>query len=154
MNVSIAAVANSPTHLLHCAGQFAEDIFSRAVGDFGVTARQYVVLLAVNDLGHPSQTILCEVTGIDRSTMADIVRRLVSRGWLTRRRTRDDARMYAVRMTSEGERILKEVRPIAQRVDDAVVKCLTTMECETFNSLLQKLVSQSDALPVAQVKVA
>ncbi|OYW55262.1 MAG: hypothetical protein B7Y80_09515 [Hyphomicrobium sp. 32-62-53] len=154
MEASITAVSSSPSHLLHRAGQFAEDLFTRAVGDLGVTARQYVVLLAVDELDHPSQTILCEVTGIDRSTMADIVRRLVSRGFLTRRRTRDDARMYAVRMTSEGERILKEVRPIAQKVDGAVVKCLTVTECETFNRLLQKLVSQSDASPVAQDKVA
>jgi DNA-binding MarR family transcriptional regulator len=122
MEASITAVSNSPSHLLHRAGQFAEDLFTRAVGDLGVTARQYVVLLAVDELDHPSQTILCEVTGIDRSTMADIVRRLVSRGFLTRRRTRDDARMYAVRLTSEGDRILKEVRPIAQKVDGAVVK--------------------------------
>ena len=36
------AATNSPTHLLHRAGQLADDLFSRAVGDLGITARQYV----------------------------------------------------------------------------------------------------------------
>jgi DNA-binding MarR family transcriptional regulator len=94
------AATNSPTHLLHRAGQLADDLFSRAVGDLGITARQYVVLSVVDGLEDPSQTTLCQNTGIDRSTLADIVRRLVGRGLLRRRRTRSDARMYAVRITS------------------------------------------------------
>ena len=87
-----------------------------------------------------------EISGIDRSTLADIVRRLVSRGLLTRRRTRNDARMYAVRITPEGKSVLEKAGPIAEKVDAAVLKCLTATERETFNSLLQKMMSQSDAV--------
>ena len=70
-----------------------------------------------------------------------IVRRLVSRGLLTRRRTRSDARMYAVRVTPEGRNVLEKAQPIAQKVDADVLKCLTEAERETFNSLLQRVVS-------------
>jgi DNA-binding MarR family transcriptional regulator len=146
MNVPAKLAYSGTTHLLHRAGQLAEDIFSRSIGDLGITARQYVVLSVVDGLDDPSQTILCEVSGIDRSTLADIVRRLVSRGLLTRRRTRDDARMYAVRITPEGKRILGKASPIALKVDAAVLKGLTISERETFNSLLQKVLSQSDAV--------
>ena len=132
--------------MLHRAGQLAEDIFSRSIGDLGITARQYVVLSVVDGLEDPSQTTLCEISGIDRSTLADIVRRLVSRGLLTRRRTRNDARMYAVRITPEGKRILEKASPIALKVDAAVLEGLTISERETFNSLLQKVMSQSDAV--------
>ncbi|MFZ1102753.1 MAG: helix-turn-helix domain-containing protein, partial [Hyphomicrobiaceae bacterium] len=38
-------------------------------------------------------------TGIDRSTLADIVRRLTRKGLLQRCRTNEDARAYAVRLT-------------------------------------------------------
>jgi DNA-binding MarR family transcriptional regulator len=145
MNTPIKLVTSSTTHLLHRAGQLAEDIFTRSIGDLGITARQYVVLSVVDGLEDPSQTTLCEISGIDRSTLADIVRRLVSRGLLTRRRTRNDARMYAVRITPEGKRILEKANPIAVKVDAAVLKGLTESERETFNSLLQKVMSQSDA---------
>ena len=71
MNAPIKLVTSSTTHLLHRAGQLAEDTFSRSIGDLGVTARQYVVLSVVDGLDDPSQTTLCEVSGIDRSTLAD-----------------------------------------------------------------------------------
>jgi DNA-binding MarR family transcriptional regulator len=54
-----------------------------------------------------SQTRLVEVTKIDRSTLADIVRRLTAKGYATRKRTRHDARLYTVKLTSEGEKALK-----------------------------------------------
>ena len=110
MNAPIKLVTSSTTHLLHRAGQLAEDIFSHSIGDLGITARQYVVLSVVDGLEDPSQTTLCEISGIDRSTLADIVRRLVSSGLLTRRRTRNDARMYAVRITPEGKSDAREGR--------------------------------------------
>ena len=146
MNVPMRLVSSSTTHLLHRAGQLAEDIFSRSIGDLGITARQYVVLSVVDGLEDPSQTTLCEISGIDRSTLADIVRRLVERGLLMRRRTLIDARMYAVRITPEGKSVLEKAGPIAQEVDAAVLTSLTASERETFNSLLQKVVSQSDAV--------
>ena len=145
MNSPAKLASRSTTHLLHRAGQLAEDIFSRSIGDLDITARQYVVLSAVDELEDPSQTTLCQNTGIDRSTLADIVRRLVGRGLLMRRRTRNDARMYAVRITPQGKSVLEKAGPIAQEVDAAVLKCLTATERETFNSLLQKIVSQSDS---------
>ena len=146
MNAPAKLAYSGTTHLLHRAGQLAEDIFSRSIGNLGITARQYVVLSVVDGLDDPSQTILCEVSGIDRSTLADIVRRLVSRGLLTRRRTRNDARMYAVRITPEGKSVLEKAGPIAQEVDAAVLTSLSASERETFNNLLEKVVSQADAV--------
>ena len=146
MNAPIKLATSSTTHLLHRAGQLAEDIFSRSIGDLGITARQYVVLSVVNGLDDPSQTTLCEISGIDRSTLADVVRRLVSSGLLTRRRTRNDARMYAVRITPEGKSVLEKAGPIAQEVDAAVLTSLSASERETFNNLLEKVVSQADAV--------
>ena len=74
------------------------------------------------------------------------MRRLVSRGLLTRRRTRNDARMYAVRITPEGKLLLEKAEPIAEKVDAAVLTALSASERETFDCLLEKVVSQSDAL--------
>ena len=154
MNVPIKLVSTSTTHLLHRAGQHAEDLFSRLVGNLGITARQFVVLSVVDGLEDPSQTLLCEVSGIDRSTLADIVRRLVQRGLLSRRRTRRDARMYAVRITDEGKRMLEQATPIAEKVDAALLAELTPSERENFNALLQKILSRSAGSGVEPAQVA
>lgn len=68
----------------------------------------------------PSQTELVTVTGIDRSTLADIIRRLLQRGLLERRRTKEDARAYAIKLTSTGELELANALKIAGRVNTVV----------------------------------
>ena len=154
MNVPIKLVSASTTHLLHRTGQLAEDLFSRLVGNLGITARQFVVLSVVDGLEDPSQTLLCEVSGIDRSTLADIVARLVQRGLLSRQRTRRDARMYAVRITDEGKKMLEQATPIGEKVDAALLAELTPSERENFNALLQKILSRSGGSGVEPAEVA
>ena len=76
-----------------------------------LTPRQATVLAHVDNLGNsPSQSALVEATGIDRSTLADIVRRLVARGLLERKRLKSDARTYAVSLTAEGRKALIAAR--------------------------------------------
>ena len=70
----------SALHLLHRAGQCADELFASQVKESDLTPRQFVVLTAVAGIEEPSQTTLVQKTGIDRSTVADIVRRLVERG--------------------------------------------------------------------------
>jgi DNA-binding MarR family transcriptional regulator len=132
--------SNSATHLLHRAGQHAEELFARATAELGVTARQFIVLAAIDGMDQPSQTALCDVSGIDRSTLADIVRRLEMRGLIHRERTKTDARMYAVGVTPEGQRILERAAPIAREVEADLLSCLKPAEQETFKSLLRRLV--------------
>ena len=88
------------------------------MGEGDLTPRQYAVLVAVSQNEGLSQTRLVDKTGVDRSTLADIVRRMLKKGLLQRRRTKDDARAYAVKLTEEGRRVLKAADPLAKRVDD------------------------------------
>ena len=69
-------------HLLHRGGQIAEDVFSLGIGNSDITPRQYAVLSVVAKKEGVSQTDVMHATGIDRSTMSNLVTRLVQRGWL------------------------------------------------------------------------
>jgi DNA-binding MarR family transcriptional regulator len=132
----------SATHLLHRAGQHAEDMFARESSGIGITARQFVVLAAIEGLDRPSQTALCDVSGIDRSTLADIVRRLEMRGLIHRERTKTDARMYAVSVTETGRAILLQAAPIARRVEDELLAPFSETEQTTFKAFLDRIVGQ------------
>ena len=114
----------SPLHLLHRAGQCAAEVFQTELGSGDVTPRQFAVLVTVSQNEGLSQTHLVDRTGIDRSTLADIVRRMLKKGLLQRRRTREDARAYAVKLTEEGWRVLKSVDPLARKVDERMFKAL------------------------------
>jgi DNA-binding MarR family transcriptional regulator len=130
----------SPLHLLHRAGQCAADLFQTELGDDDLTPRQYAVLLTVALNEGLNQTQLVERTGIDRSTLADVVRRMLKKGLLQRRRTRDDARAYAVKLTDEGAKILKTYDPMARRVDERILASLPAAQRDRFLNDLNSIV--------------
>lgn len=130
----------SALHLLHRAGQCADELFAVNIDGHSLTPRQFEVMKAVASAEEPSQTDLVERTGIDRSTLADIVRRLVERGFLTRRRTRRDARMYAVRLTTKGEGVLHGAEPAVETVNERILSALPTREREAFVQSLVRIV--------------
>lgn len=130
----------SPLHLLHRAGQCAGDVFEAETSETNITPRQFAVLATVAQEEGLSQTDLVERTGVDRSTLADIVRRMLKKGLLQRRRTKEDARAYAVRLTDEGWRILKASEPLVRKVDERILSALPQKNREQFLSDLATIV--------------
>lgn len=122
----------SPIHLLHRAGQCAGDIFHSEMKIGGLTPRQLAVLMTVAQNEGLSQTGLVDRTGIDRSTLADIVRRMQRKGILQRRRTREDARAYAVKLTEEGRRVLRIAEPVGKKVDERILEALPARHRDQF----------------------
>lgn len=141
----------SAVHLLHRAGQCADEVFSLNLPAGTMTPRQYAVLKSVEASVEPSQTTLVEMTGIDRSTIADIVRRLVERGLLQRRRTRRDARMYALRLTAKGAAALRNAAPAAADTDDKLLAALAPAERAAFVDALVRIVKTIG--PIASARV-
>lgn len=135
----------SALHLLHRAGQCADEIFAGNIGKSDLTPRQYAVLKAVADSEEPSQTVLVEKTGIDRSTLADIVRRLVERNLLQRKRTKHDARMYAVKLTASGNAALRSAEPAAKTTDDRLLSVMSASDRQTFLKALSAIVEKLGA---------
>ena len=74
MAVEDDRLQGSALHLLHRAGQCASEIFQSEMTSGDLTPRQFAVLVAVSQNEGLSQTSLVKKTGIDRSTLADIVR--------------------------------------------------------------------------------
>lgn len=131
----------SPIHLLHRAGQCADDIFHAEMKDDDVTPRQLAVLLTVANNEGLSQTGIVDRTGIDRSTLADVVRRLQKKGLLQRQRTKEYARVYAVKLTDQGRRLLRTAQPIAKRVDERILAALPAKQRQQFIAVLQSIVT-------------
>ena len=143
----------SPIHLLHRAYQSAGEVFKAAVKIEGLTPRQLAVLLAVAENEGLSQTGVMDRTGIDRSTVAEMVRRMHRKGLLQRRRTRADARTYALKLTDEGRRVLRAAEPLAKTVDARVLNVLPSVRRDQFIDTLRALVAALDAMtPKSELK--
>jgi DNA-binding MarR family transcriptional regulator len=134
-------IDRSPVHLLHRAYQAVDHFFDAGMKANGLTARQLAVLVTVSQYEGLSQTEIVERTGIDRSTLGDVVRRLKRKGLLQRRRTRDDARAYAVKLTEKGQQALRAAEPLARRVDERILDALPAKHRAEFLGALASIVS-------------
>ncbi len=125
-------LGQSPLHLFHRAVQVVTEIYQAEMASHDLTARQYAVLFALAHSEGMSQSKLVDATGIDRSTMADIVRRMLKKGIIQRKRDKDDARAYEVRITEEGVRLFKTVTPIVHRIEEKLLSALKGRRVDEF----------------------
>jgi DNA-binding MarR family transcriptional regulator len=142
----LPALDKSPSHLLHRALQLALDIYADEFSAGGLTQRQYAVLAAVESKEGLTQTDLVRITGIDRSTLADMAARMIVKGLLERQRSASDARANAVHLTEAGRTALEEARPKMAAADARLLKLLSGGKRDTLTALLRDLVRAGDDL--------
>lgn len=120
---SMPATVENPSlsQLLHRCSQRATAIFDKDSNRSELTLRQRLVLEAIAQRDSQSQTDLVSATRIDRSTMADIVRRLVGKGYVARKRSKDDARAYVIALTQKGSAVLKSGNAAATNLEDVLM---------------------------------
>ncbi len=82
--------------------QIAETIADRELNQLGITSRQFAVLDSVAKIGTSKQVDITAATGIDRSTVTDLCRRLARSGFISRIRDRSDCRCFAIKLTQSG----------------------------------------------------
>jgi DNA-binding MarR family transcriptional regulator len=131
-------------HLLHRATQLADAAFMRHLPpEANLTPRQLAVLEAVAANNGLSQTDIMAETGIDRSSIAELVKRLIKHGCLQRRRTSRDARLYAVKITPAGRRLIAIGAPAARAVDDDLLAPVSGSERQTFLTVLSRMAADA-----------
>ena len=141
----LPALDRSPSHLLHRALQLALDIYADELGPGAVTQRQYAVLAAVEAHEGLTQTDLVRITGIDRSTLADMAARMIAKGLLERQRSSSDARANAVSLTETGRAALEEARPKMVKADARLLKRLGSGKRDALVGALRDLVRAGEA---------
>ncbi|ACT57800.1 MarR family winged helix-turn-helix transcriptional regulator [Hirschia baltica] len=137
-------LSESPAHLLRRSQQLATEIFTDLGMADNVTLRQSVVLAAVAEKEGLSQSDLVNATGIDRSTLADMIARMETRGLVTRVAAEGDARAKSVSLTTLGREALDEAMPAMQTVDKALLHSLPKNKRKAFLSILTLLAGAAD----------
>lgn len=133
-------LSESPSHLLRRAEQVASDIFQQAERPVGVTLRQTVLLAAIAEAEGASQADLVNATGVDRSTLGEMMSRMERKGLIARVSARADARAKSVKLTAEGRRRLEAALPAIRAVDRALLAALPESSQAAFTARLSALV--------------
>ena len=148
------ALERSPSHLLHRALQVALDIYAEEIGPDAVTQRQYAVLSAVAAHEGLTQTDLVRTTGIDRSTLADLVARMIGKSLLARQRSAADARANTVRLTDQGRAALDLAAPRVAAADERILKLLPARKRDSFLDVLKDMSHAAEGLHETEAEPA
>src|SRR4051812_44218475 len=140
------ALSESPSYLLKRCAQYFGDLYQNEAGSQELTKQQFTLLSALEHNDGVSQTALVEITGIDRSTLAEMVRRMLEKGLLSRERTEEDQRANAVAISQAGRRSLRAARNAADRAERALLEPLPLLERQKFLKALSQIAQAAEML--------
>jgi len=132
-------LSESPSHLIRRCAQYFGDLYAHEAGSNDLTKQQYTLLAALEHNDGVSQTALVDITGIDRSTLAEMVRRMLEKGLLSRERTEEDQRANAVAISQSGRKALRSARTASERAEKALLEALPQAERPRFVRLLAQI---------------
>jgi DNA-binding MarR family transcriptional regulator len=139
-------LSEAPSHLIRRCQQFYGDLYAREAGGKELTKQQFTLLSALEQNDGVSQTALVEITGIDRSTLAEMVRRMLEKGLLSRERTEEDQRANAVAISPSGRKALRAARNAADRAERALLEALPLPDRQKFVKALSQIAQAAEQL--------
>lgn len=129
---------SAPGHLLRRNHQRSVDIFARTVGD-DVTRQQIGTLLALHRHPGASQRDLVDATGIDKSTLKEMLGRMVKRGWVQRDRDPNDSRAWTMQLTQAGLELLLDRISKVEAAHAEILEPLSKKDQQIFMNYLRKV---------------
>lgn len=126
-------------HLLRRAHQRATQIFLEVFEEAGLTPTQWAALAMLAEEGAASQNALGRMTAMDPATIQGVIRRLEERGLITREPDPDDKRRTKLRLSEEGEVLVRQVTALGMRVTERTLEPLDAEDRRKFLEMLAKL---------------
>ena len=144
-------------NLLHRVGQLADEIFARECSDVSLKPRQGAVLSCLGENQVMSQANIVVLTGIDRSTVADIIKRLVAKSWVLRQRSKSDSCRDELRLTASGRTARTEAKRAVSVTNQILLECLSFKrrrracdDCRGKATETRKVIQSGSRYPTAQ----
>lgn len=139
-----ADLSANPGHLARRLQQVIHQLWTASVST-ETTPPQFVVLNSLRAAPDIDQRTLGERACLDRSTVADVVARLVQRGLIRRVRDPHDGRRNVLRLTVRGENTHSDVARRSQRMNEELLASLSGEEQLTLVGLLNRVVDAHPA---------
>lgn len=140
-----------PGYLVRRLHQIHLGLFADECAAFDITPIQFGLLTVLRDGQVLDQVSLSTKVGIDRTSGADVIKRLQRRGLVERFASSQDRRAMLVRITAEGRHLLSEMQPAMQSAQARLIAPLSEHEQLLFTELMQKVVRANNSASRAPV---
>lgn len=133
-----------PGFLIRRMHQIHGSLFAEETSAFNITPVQYSLLTTLDSLGEIDQNTLAIEVGLERSSVAEVIPRLESRGLIARSQASHDKRVKLVKLTRQGKRLVTKMAPAVQRAHERTVEHLPPTERDFFMLQLIRLVEANN----------
>ncbi|MEU0656522.1 MarR family winged helix-turn-helix transcriptional regulator [Streptomyces albogriseolus] len=134
-----------PGHLARRLQQAHHLLWTTMVSE-ETTSPQFAVLNTLVAEPGLDQRTVGERVGLDRSTIAEVVGRLLRRGLLDKVRAPGDARRSQLRVTDEGARLHRRLTVRTARMNQVLLAPLDPAERELFIDLIRRVADAAETL--------
>ena len=136
-----------PGHLIRRCQQIAVALFIEETGGagFDITPVQYAALAAIGENRGIEATTLSALIALDRSTLGDVIERLVGKHLVERARQPHDRRVKRLALTREGARVVSAIEPAVERAQARILAPLADADRKRFMALLAQIVDLNNA---------
>lgn len=141
-----------PGYLVRRLNQIHYALFFEECREFNVTPVQYGLLTALFIRGRLDQVSLAEELGIDRTNVAEVLKRLAARGLVRREENPADRRARLASLTRQGKTLTARMFGAMQRAQDRFLAPLSQVERDAFMATLVRLIEANNAYGRAIMK--
>ena len=132
-----------PGHLLRRAVQVMNQLWNEEVSQ-KITSPQFATLNALYAESNLDQRTLGQRVSLDRSTMAEVVSRLSTRGLIRTERDTRDGRRKTIRLTPKGLHAVQQLIPRTHAMTSRLVGPLDQKQRDELLCLLTKVVGANE----------
>jgi DNA-binding MarR family transcriptional regulator len=138
------ALWSRPGFLIRRLNQIHYALFFEECAAESITPVQYGIMTALSLRPGIDQTTIGLELGLDRTTTADVLKRLEEKGYVERKVHPEDRRSRQAFITKEGMRVMSQLQAGMWNAGDRLLKPLSAADRKKFMELLSVLVDANN----------
>lgn len=143
MKKDVLKLENQLCFPLYAAAREIVNRYKPMLDKIDLTYTQYIALMVLWEHKSINVKELGKHLYLDSGTLTPLLKRLESKGFVTRERSREDEREVIITITETGEKLREEALTIPEQMGSCIP--FSPEEASTLYTLLYKLLKQTDA---------
>jgi len=132
---------------------FAETVSRTMAGlyadRFQLTRQEWRILAALANMPQATATVLGEYSTLDKMQVSRALADMEARGLVARAEGRADRRTKEVRLTAQGRALFRQIVPLVQAREEALLSALSLEERVLFCAMMDRLEARARGLQAA-----